>query len=264
MAGRRSGGGWSRRQRSMGWRKPKGEPAARRPRMDEDAGDPMEASPTNPFAVRKGCRQEHLEKAAAIHLGVRADAVAGSRRHHHAERAVLRAAPWRGADHRSGTAPVDAPWTGRASADLHHGRHSALSIAVADPFPRVLRQPGLHQAVWQDRLRSGRAVELRGVDRGQPEAGVAGSGIRPEAKWLVAEGADAAAHDAQHPDREMPRRRDAGVQPERRAAASAAGLSAASAGAGLRRQHEREMAAPPASRGASRPIRARKPRNTPT
>ena len=69
---------------------------------------------------------------------------------------------------------LDAAWTGGAPADLHHGRHSPLPVAIADPFSRMFRQPGLHQAVWQDRLRSGRAVELRGVDRGQPEAGVAG------------------------------------------------------------------------------------------
>src|SRR5882757_596503 len=49
----------------------------------------------------------------------------------------------------------------------------------------------------------------------------------------------------------MSRRRDAGVQPEWRAAAPAARLSAAAAVARLRRQYEREMAASPESRGGA-------------
>ena len=68
------------------------------------------------------------------------------------------------------------------------------------------------------------------------------AGLRPEAKWVIAEGADAARHEAQHSDREMSRRRDDRVQPEWRAAAPATGLSAATDPARLRRQHEREVA----------------------
>ena len=192
------------------------------------------------------------------------DPAAGSRWHHHAERAVLRTPSRRRSHDRSGAASADAAWPGGQAVDLHHGRHPALSFGVAHPLPRMLRQPGLHQALRQDGFRSRRAAELRRVDRGQPEARFAGSGIAARREMGGRRGRRCRGADAQHSDREMPRRRDAGVQPERRAAAPAAGLSAAAAAARLRRQHEREMAAPPEASPPSRSIRARKPRNIPT
>ena len=54
-----------------------------------------------------------------------------------------------------------------SSAGVHHGRYQAVSVGVADPFHRMLRQSRLHKALWQDRLRPGRAVELRRMDRRQ-------------------------------------------------------------------------------------------------
>ncbi len=70
------------------------------------------------------------------------------------------------------------------------------------------------------------------------------AGLQAGAKWIVAEGRRCRGADPQHSYRKMSRRCDAGVQPERRAAASAAGLSAAAAAARLRGQHECEMVAP--------------------
>ena len=196
--------------------------------MDEGAGR-SHGKPAlrHAFAVREGRRQEHPERPAAIHLGLGTDAAAGSRRHHHAERAVLRTPPWRHSRHRSGAAPADAAWPGRQADDLHHGRPATVSLAVAHLLPGMLRQPRLQEALWQDGLRSRRAVELRRMDRGQPETAVAGSGLAEGSKMGGRRGRRLGGADAQHSDRKMPRRCDAGVQPERRAAAPAAGLSAA-------------------------------------
>ncbi len=220
-------------------------PAAQRSRMDEGArrshGQP---ALRDAVAVREGRRQEHREEFAAIHLRFGADAVAGSRRHHHAERAVLRAPSWRRSHHRSGAASADAAWPGRPPDDFHDGRPPPLSVAIADSLPRMFGQSGLHQALRQDRLRSGGAAELRGVDRGQPETRAGRSRASPRSQMAGGRGRRCRGADAQHSDREMSRRCHAGLQPERRAAAAAAGLSAAAAAAGLRRQHEREVAAP--------------------
>src|SRR5438105_13324707 len=105
--------------------------------MDEDAWR-SHGEPTlrDAFAIRKRYLQEHSEGPAAISIGVRADTTSGSRRHHHAERPVLRTPPrWRPHD-RSGAAQADASWSCRETADLHDGRHPALSFGIAHPFPR--------------------------------------------------------------------------------------------------------------------------------
>jgi len=66
-----------------------GLPPTQRARMDEDAGR-SDGKPAlwDAFAVRERRHQEHFEDFAAIFVGIRTDAVAGSRRHHHTERSV--------------------------------------------------------------------------------------------------------------------------------------------------------------------------------
>ena len=108
--------------------------------------------------------------------------------------------------------------------------------------------PGLQEALRQDGIRPRRSLELCRMDRRQPEARSAGSGIAAGREMGRRRRRGCRRDDAQHSDRKMSRRRDAGIQPERRAAASAARLSAAAAAAGLRGQHERKVAAPPARR----------------
>ena len=162
-----------------------------------------------------------------------ADRVA--RGHHHAERAALRAAPQRRARHRSRRAPAADPRPGRASADRSPSTRCALSDGHAHPLPRMLRQQqprtapaaaaghrrarctGSCRAASGPACRCALLLEEAGVDR--------------SAKWLLAEGADAAAHEPQHPDGEGARRRDARAVPERRAAAPRARLSGAPAAA---------------------------------
>ena len=73
-------------------------------------------------------------------------------------------------DHRSGAAPADAARHGRSSAGVHDGRHQAVSVAIAHPLHRVLRQSRLHETLRQDGVRSGRARQLRRMDRRPAEA----------------------------------------------------------------------------------------------
>ena len=69
-------------------------------------------------------------------------------------------------------------------------------------------------------------------------------GVKPEAKWMLAEGADAAAMTRSIPIEKVFDDAIAGLCAERRAAAPRAGLSLAPSLARLRRQCERQMAAP--------------------
>ena len=148
------------------------------PEWMKTPGDPMGSQPYGtPSPFEKDVVKNISKTSAAISVRVRADAVAGSRRHHHAKRPVLRAPSWRRSHHRSGAAPADAAWSGRQAADLHHGGHAALSFGIAYLFPRMLGQPRLQKALWQDGVRPCRSRELRRMDRRQPEAGVAGSGL---------------------------------------------------------------------------------------
>jgi len=91
------------------------------------------------------------------------------------------------------------------------------------------------------------------------------AGLQAGAKWVVAEGADAAAFDAQHSDRKNALMMRCWCTARTASAAPAARLPAAALAAWIRRQHEREVAAPPARRSPpSPPIRARRHRNTAT
>ncbi|MGY4293286.1 hypothetical protein ACVWXN_001381 [Bradyrhizobium sp. i1.4.4] len=177
-ARRHRGGG---RRRSGRWcvgRGGDGQPSAQHSRMDEGAGR-ADGSPAlwRAVTVREGRRQEHLEDSQAVHIGLQPDAIAGARRHHHAEWTVLRAASWRCSDHRPGAASVDDARPRRAASDLHDGRSQALPVGVAHPLPRMLRQSRLHQALWQDGIGPRGSGELRRMDRREPEARAPGGRI---------------------------------------------------------------------------------------
>src|SRR4051794_12028227 len=130
--------------------------------MDEDARRPRRQSALrDAFGIREERRPARPEKRAAIYFRRKPHAAAGSRWDHHAERFVLRASPRRHPEHRSGAASIGSAWAGREAADLHDGRYQALSLAIAYLLPRMLGQSRLHQALWQDRVRSRRLTQLR-------------------------------------------------------------------------------------------------------
>jgi sulfane dehydrogenase subunit SoxC len=74
------------------------------------------------------------------------------------------------------------------------------------------------------------------------------AGVDRSAQWLLAEGADAAGHEPEHPDGQGDGRCDPRAVPERRAAAPGERLSGAAVPPRLGRQHEREVAAAPQGR----------------
>ena len=170
-----------------------------------------------------------------------AHALAGYLRHHYAILAALRAASFGSAGHRSGQAPGTAARIGRPAAGLFDGRLEALSIRFAHAFRRVLRQ-------WPLRI-FGQSLgptpqASHGLASCSEWTGVPvtlllkEAGLKPEAKWIIAEGADACHLDAQHPHRQNHGRRADRVCAERRAAPSRAGLSRAPAAARLGGQYE--------------------------
>ena len=132
------------------------------------------------LAVREPRHSQRDDRPAAADRHGDAHATPGARRHHHAERPVLRAPPrWRAVD-RSGTAPAAAARHGPLAPALHGRRPAPVSLGVAHPFPRVLGQSDLQEALWQDGLGHRRPGELRRVDgrsredaarRGRPAAG---------------------------------------------------------------------------------------------
>ena len=63
-----------------------------------------------------------------------------ARRHHHAERTVLRAPSRRHRRNRSGRLPADVAWPGRQAADLHARRAQAPAARQQDLFSRMRRQ----------------------------------------------------------------------------------------------------------------------------
>ena len=70
------------------------------------------------------------------------------------------------------------------------------------------------------------------------------AGVKPEAKWFLAEGGDACLLSRSIPDAEGERRRAHRLRAERRAASPRARVSDSPAAPGLRGQHEREVAPP--------------------
>ena len=181
---------------------------------------------------------------------------AGPGRHRHAERAALRAAPRRRACDRSRSAPADHPRPRRPANDLHDGGFGPLSLRLSLPLSRMLRQFVAdvdRPEARTHRTGHARAAQLRRMDRRaagcRPRRGGRSSRSQMDARGRRRRGRD----DAQHSDREGARRRPARLSPERRAPAPRAGLSVAPVPAGIRGQHERQMAAAPeARRGAVR------------
>ena len=101
----------------------------------------------------------------------------------------------RSSDDRPVRAPADGAWIGRAAAHLHHGRRDAISIRVADSLPRMFGQhPKLGRAETELTAQDTHGLLSCCEWTGVPLATVlAEAGVKPEAKWMLAEGADAAA-----------------------------------------------------------------------
>ena len=115
---------------------------------------------------------------------------------HHAERAALRAAPQWGSRHPSSRAPAPHPRTGRASPDLRPRIAVALSTG---PRIHFIECSGNSAGLFAVDPPQGGAGALHGLLSCSDWTGVPLStlldevGVRPAGKWLLAEGADAAA-----------------------------------------------------------------------
>ena len=90
------------------------------------------------------------------------------------------------------------------------------------------------------------------------------AGLKPNAKWIMVEGGDAAGDEPLAADDQGARRLHDRLSHERRDAAAGAGLSGAPRRAGLGRQYVGQVAAPHRRSATSPGTRARKRRNTPT
>ena len=180
-------------------------------------------------------------------------------RHRHAERSALRAPSFRRARHRSRPIPTDRPRPCRSADDLHYGGFDPVSVRIALPFPRMFGQfvADLGRAeAGADRAGHPWSIELRRMDGSAARHRTGRGGRRPESDMVSGGRRRRGSDDAQHPDGESARRRHSRLRAERREVAPGAGLSAASVAAGLRRQHQCQMAAPDqARRGAVRDAR---------
>ena len=177
-------------------------------------------------------------------------AAAGPAGHHHAERPVLRALSCGTAGRRSGSAPADDPWPGRASAASFDEGHRAFSVGVAHPFHRM---PGQWRHGMARRAAEFAAVQprhdlLRGMDRGAAFDPAGRSRGQEGSEVGDGRGRRRRAHEPQPAARQMSRRLPRGLRAERRGAAARAGLSAAAGGAGLGRQCQHQVAAPDQAR----------------
>ena len=193
-------------------------------------------------------------------------AAARARRHHHAERALLRAPSWRHRGDRSGRLSADRPRPGRQAADLHARRPQALPARQPHPLPRMRGEfrHGVARRAAQRLPVHPRHGALRRIHR-RAAARAARRGRREAEREVAARRRrrlrrDDALDPARQGARRLPRR----LPDERRDAAPRAGLSGAPRGAGLGRQHVGQVAAAPEARRRSRGSPARRPRNTPT
>ncbi len=163
------------------------------------------------------------------------------------ERAALRAPPRRHSRHRSGRPPAADPRPGAASADLHSRRADELPDGIAHHVSRMRRQrPAAQPEGARTGQRAGPAGPrlLRGVDGRAPRRSAAGGRRRPEGAVDPRRGRRRRRHEPQRTARQGDGRRADRARPERRAGAAVERLSDAPAAAGLRGQHERQMAAP--------------------
>ena len=227
------------------------QPAASGAKLDEGAGRTgHEPALRGALCIREDGHPPGAWPFAHGDGSVQRHAAAGSSRHHHAQRAPLRAAPCGRADDRPGTASAADPWHGRAAVALRHGGPAQVPVDLAHLFSRMLREyPRLDGGQSQgDCAEHAWALELLGMDGSAAGDGARRGGPASRGALDAGRGSRCRRHVAQRADRESARRRPPRLCPERRAAAARAGLSPAPVPAGLRGQYEREMAAPPQAR----------------
>ncbi len=189
---------------------------------------------------RRTCRSTFTRQAARRGAGT-------SGRDHHAQRAVLRSAiTWRRAHDRSGARTADAAWLWSGALHFHHGGHPQLSVGVLHPLHECSGNPVYTKPYGKTASDLVGLLELRRMDRRAPKLVLQEAGaFKPGAKWIVAEGADAAALTPASPSKNasmMPCFREDSQNGERLRPQQ--GYPPAAAVAGIRRQHEREVAAP--------------------
>ena len=201
--------------------------------------------------IRKGRHPPH-RALAHRDAGVvgRLHAAARTRRHHHAERPVLRAPPWRHRRGRSARLPADAAWPRRQAADLHARGHQAAAARQQHLFPRMRGQfrHGMARRAAQRLPIHPRHGALRAVHRRAAQAFVGAGGREAERQMDSGRGRRRRGDGPLDPARQGARRLSRRLSHERRDAAAGAGLSGAPGGAGLAGQCLGEMAAPPQGR----------------
>ena len=224
------------------------EPAAQRSGLDARARRRRRGAPLRQAVEAREAR--HPPRRAVAHGEPRVlgelHAAARARRHHHAERAVLRAPSRRHRRDRSGRLPADAARAGRQAADVHARRPQALSARQPHLLPRMRGEfrHGVARRAAQRLPVHPRHGALRRIHRRAAER--AARGGRPQDEREVAARRrrrlrrDDALDAARQGARRLPRR----LSHERRDAAPRAGLSGAPRGAGLGRQHLGQVAAP--------------------
>ena len=137
-------------------------------------------------------KRRHPPRRAVAHRQPRVlgqlHAAARTRRHHHAERAVLRASSCRHRRNRSERLPADHSWPRRQAFDLHARRPQAAAARQPYPLPRMRRQfrHGVARRTAQRLPVHARHGAYRAIHRRAAEA-FAGAGGR-EAERQMADG----------------------------------------------------------------------------
>ena len=146
-----------------------GQPAAERRRLDQDARRRRRIAALRQARQVRGAHRpprRGLAHRLAAKLG-ELHAAARARRHHHAERPVLRAPPFRHRRGQSRRLPADDPRPRRQAADLHARRHQAHAARQPRLFLRMrgeLRH-GMARRAAQRRAIHPRHGALRDVHR---------------------------------------------------------------------------------------------------
>ena len=194
-------------------------------------------------------------------------AAACARRHHHAERALLRAPSCRHRRDRPRRLPADPARPRRQAADLHARRPQALPAREPGLFLRMRRElrHGVARRPAQRLPVHARHGPLR---RCTPACRCSlllqEAGLQAERQMAAARRRRRRRHDALAAAREGARRRARRLPHERRDAAARERLSGPHRAARLGSQHVGQVAAPHRGRRRALAHTARRPRNTPT
>ena len=167
-----------------------GQSAAERRRLDQDARRRRRgAALWQAREIRRAHRPPRRVVAhrLAAKLG-QLHAAARDRRHHHAERIVLRAPPLRHRRGQSDRLPADDPRPRRQAADLHARRHQAHAARQPRLFLRMRRElrHGVARRAAQRRAIHPRHGALRDVHRRAAEGPAQRSGAEAEGEMAAA------------------------------------------------------------------------------